>query len=280
MFKASAIDLWQRYRNAIEMSGHLGRLGILFKLWGIELHPKLECRCNPLNVTVILFRNRIFFYVSFSSVCWGHIIWSQIASRTQIIMIERNQILKKLYSHSIFFPNCFSAIWISPLAAAGSHAFPLLCLLEPLLLPSSSRRFIRLNSNGNDVDKAKFTLKKIRFDSKRFSSTSTLKIGLVLYNLSQQILVSIIFFLSKLHFHIFSTRGLIACQTTLSSHLREYKIELLLSGVKQLSLDTSLFSTGPLQVTIQQLTAFTAQGTVAALGLTSEEVWDQVKRWF
>lgn len=197
-------------------------------------------------------------------------------------MAENNQtfFLKNTYSQSLFFEYCFLAIWISLLAAAGSDTFPFLGFLESLFLPSSSCRLVSLSSNGNDVDKAKSALKKIRSDSKRFSSISALKIRLGLYDLSQQILVSIIFFLLKLHFHIFSSRGLITCQTTLPSHLRAYKIELLLSAVEQLSLDISLFSTGLLQVTILQLTVFTAQGTVAALGLNVEEMWDQVKRWF
>lgn len=51
-----------------------------------------------------------------------------------------------------------------------------------------------------------------------------------------------------------------------------YKIELLLSAVEQFSPDTSLFSTGPLQGTILQLTVFTAQGTVTALGHIGEEM--------
>lgn len=97
------------------------------------------------------------------------------------------------------------ALWISPLAAAGSNIFPCLCLLKSLLLPSSLPRFIRLDPNSNDVDKAKSALKKIRYDSKRFSSISAWKIRVGLYDLSQQILVSIIFFLFKLRLHIFST---------------------------------------------------------------------------
>lgn len=68
-----------------------------------------------------------------------------------------------------------------------------------------------------------------------------------------------------MHFHIFTTGGLITCQITLPSHLVVYKIELLLSAMEQLSLDISLFSTDPLQVTILQLTVFTAEGTVSAL---------------
>lgn len=151
--------------------------------------------------------------------------------------------------------------------------FPLLCLLKSPLLPSNSPRLTRLKPNGADVDKAKSDIKQISIDSNRFASISAPKVKLGPYDWSQQILVSITFILSKLCLlHICPTRGLTTRQTVLPSHLRPYKIEVLISAVKQLSLDTAIamFFTDLLQVIILQLTVFTAQGAVTALGHTGQ----------
>lgn len=160
--------------------------------------------------------------------------------------VKRRSLWEKIikyqdYNHSLFyiallgymnFPSHCSWFWC---------VFPFLCLLKSPLLPSNSPRLIILRPNGGDVDKAKSDIKQIRSDSNRFASISSPKVKLGPYDPSQQILVSIIFILSKLHLlHIFPTRGLITCQTVLPSHLRVYKIELLFSAVKQLSPDTSL----------------------------------------
>lgn len=172
------------------------------------------------------------------------------------------------------FPSCCSWFW---------HVFHFLCLLISPILPSNSPRLIRLKPNGGDVNKAKSDIKLIRFDSNRFASVSGPKVKLGPYDPSQQIFVSIIFLLSKLHLlHIFPTRGLTTRQTALPSYPRVYKIELLISAVKQLSRYFSaiaMFFTEPLQVTILQLTVFTAQGAVAALGHTGQDIRGQEKRW-
>lgn len=119
--------------------------------------------------------------------------------------------------------------------------FPFLSLFISSLYLSNSPKLIRLKPNGGDVDKVKSDIKQIRFDSNIFASISAPKVKLDPCDLSQQILVSVIFLLSKLHLiHIFPTSGLITCQTVLPSHLRLHKIELLISAVKHLSVDTCL----------------------------------------